>query len=197
MNSEVGQLTSPLSLCTGWKCHPVKFGSPNTSWTISCLRAYDVPAPNTTCGKMLIEEIAKSWSWCCLMPLCNMMGNDPFGNGIMNAQLKWWAPMRYPPSTKSSPMVARSIPEAATVGIENWFKREHCPCPPPCRRTSACIFQTQKMFEARGLLFVATQQTILWQKGNTKVGIGIDVYITNSSPLPIPDWQSKILPGWV
>ncbi len=31
----------------------------------------------------------------------------------------------------------------------------------------------------------------------TKVEIGIDVYITNSSTLLIPDWQPKTLPGWV
>ncbi len=82
--------------------HPIKFGSHDISWTISCLRAHNVPAPNKTCKKLLIEEIAKSWSWYCLTLLYNMMGNKPYRNVIMNAPLKWRVPVRSPPSTKAS-----------------------------------------------------------------------------------------------
>ncbi len=89
---------------------------------ISCPRAHDVPAPNKTCGKMLIEETFKSWSWYCLTLLYNMMGSNPYKNSIMNAQLKWWVPVRSLPSMKASTM-AWGITKAATVGIKNWFKR--------------------------------------------------------------------------
>jgi hypothetical protein len=56
----------------------------------------------------------------------------------------------------------------------------------------------QKVFEARGLLFVATQRTKMTKdRLRTEVGIGINGQITDSSPLPIPDRQSKMLQGWV
>ncbi len=129
------------SACTGWKPHPVKFGSHDISWTISCLRANNVPAPNKTCGKLLIEEIAKSWSWYCLMLLYNMMGNKLYRNGIMNAQLKWRVPARSLPCTKASATATGGITVAATVGIKNCFKRGQSPLSSSVWETNSCILQ--------------------------------------------------------
>ncbi len=89
---------------------------------ISCPRAHYVPAPIKICQKLLIEEIA----WYCLMPLCNMMCNKPYRNGIMNAPLKWRAPVRSMPSMKVSATATGDITNTAT-GIENWFERGQSP----------------------------------------------------------------------
>ena len=40
--------------------YPVQFGSHDKSCMISFPRAHNAPAPIKTCGKLLIEEIAKS-----------------------------------------------------------------------------------------------------------------------------------------
>jgi hypothetical protein len=58
------------------------------------------------------------------------------------------------------------------------------------------IYPLQKMFKARGLLFVLLSRQYFDKKVKVKytmVGIGVIVYITNSSPLLILDQQFKML----
>jgi hypothetical protein len=58
---------------------------------------------------------------------CNMMGNNPYRNAIMNPQLKLLVPVRSPPSMKASTMATRGITKDQGRGIKNWFKRGQLP----------------------------------------------------------------------
>ncbi len=130
---------------------------------ISCPRAHNVPAPNKTCDKLLIEETAKSWNWYCLMLLYNMMGKKLYRNGIMNAQLKWWAPVRSPPSMKASAVATRGITEAATVGIKNWYKRGQLPLSSSMQENKLLYSSASDIMAVKHSIKVPTPRT-LWRR---------------------------------
>ncbi len=101
------------------------------------------PAPNKTRGKLLIEEIAKSWSWYCLTLLYNMMGNKPLKK--VSWILHWNEGHLWDlhPSKKQAPRWPGASPRQPQWELKTGSKEVNCPCPPPCRRTAIIFFSQQ------------------------------------------------------
>ncbi len=110
---------SVCSTCTGGKCHPVKFGSHDISWTISCTREHNVPAPNKTCKKLLVEKIANedviASCFCIIWWLISRIE-------MVSWMLHWNEGHPWDLCPPQKPTATGNITKAAT-GIKNWFKR--------------------------------------------------------------------------